>query len=217
MSDFGGLAGFGERPAVVVVDLCLGFTDPESPLACDLEEVMGATRELLDTARAAGVPVFFTTVSYDEAGTAAAHVFLRKVPALSILQPGSRWVEIDERLGRRDDEPVLAKAFASAFFGVPFAPLLAGRDTLVVCGASTSGCVRATVVDAMGHGLAPVVPRECVGDRSPRAHEQSLDDIASRYGDVVPAADVRAALTGSGPRGAAAPAGRGRAAPPATP
>ena len=80
---------------------------------------------------------------------------------------------------------MLVKAHASAFFGVPFAALLAGRDTLIVCGASTSGCVRATVVDAMQHGLAPIVPRECVGDRSPRAHEQALDDIGGRYGDVV--------------------------------
>ena len=102
-----------------------------------------------------------------------------------MLRPGSRWVEIDPRLGRQCDEPVLVKAHASAFFGVPFAALLAGRDTLIVCGASTSGCVRATVVDAMQHGLAPIVPRECVGDRSPRAHEQALDDMGGRYGDVV--------------------------------
>jgi nicotinamidase-related amidase len=184
MADFGGEAGFGERPAVVVVDLCLGFTDPASPLACDLDDVLVSTRELLDVARGR-CPVLFTTVSYDEVAAAAAHVFLRKVPALEILRPGSRWVEIDERLGRRDGEPVVAKAFASAFFGVPLAAMLAGRDTLIVCGASTSGCVRATVVDAMQHGLSPVVPRECVGDRSPRAHEQALSDIGGRYGDVV--------------------------------
>lgn len=191
---FGGAAGFGERPAVVVVDLNYGFTDPESPLACDLDDVLGACRELLDAARGAGVPVFFTTIEYDEVGEAAAAVFLRKVPALKLLRPGTRWVEIDERLGRREDEPVLVKAHASAFFGVPFASMLAGRDTLIVCGASTSGCVRATVIDAMQHGLAPVVPRECVGDRSPRAHEQTLEDIGGRYGDVVSLGEVAGAL-----------------------
>jgi nicotinamidase-related amidase len=190
MPDFGGEAGFGERPAVVVVDLCLGFTDPASPLACDLDDVLDTTRELLDAARGR-CPVLFTTVSYDEVARAAAHVFLRKVPALGILEPGSRWVEIDERLGRRDSEPVIAKAFASAFFGVPLAAMLADRDTLIVCGASTSGCVRATVVDAMQHGLSPIIPRECVGDRSPRAHEQALSDMGGRYGDVV---DVSAAI-----------------------
>jgi maleamate amidohydrolase len=191
---FGGAAGFGARPAVVVVDLNVGFTDPASPLACDLDDVVASTRSLLDVARGAGVPVFFTTIAYDAVGAAAAAVFLRKVPALGILEPGSRWVAIDERLGRREDEPVIVKAFASAFFGAPFAPLLAGRDTLVVCGASTSGCVRATVVDAMGHGLSPIIPRECVGDRSVAAHEQSLEDIAGRYGDVVALAAVTEAL-----------------------
>jgi maleamate amidohydrolase len=189
MADFGGEAGFGERPAVVVVDLCLGFTDPASPLACDLDDVLVATRELLDVARGR-CPVLFTTVSYDEVGAAAARVFLRKVPALAILQPGSRWVEIDERLGRLPEEPVIAKAFASAFFGVPLAAMLSDRDTVIVCGASTSGCVRATVVDAMQHGLSPIVPRECVGDRSPRAHEQALSDMGGRYGDVVELSDA---------------------------
>ena len=94
--DFGGTAGFGERPAVLVVDLNLGFTDPSSPLACDLDDVVASTRELLDAARENGVPVLFTTVSYDAVAEAAAAVFLRKVPALRILEPGSRWIELDE-------------------------------------------------------------------------------------------------------------------------
>ena len=192
--NFGGAAGFGERPAVVVVDLNVGFTDPASPLACDLDYVLVACRTLLDAARAAAVPVFFTTIEYDEVGEAAAAVFLRKAPALKVLRPGTRWVEIDPRLGRRCDEPLLVKAHASAFFGVPFAALLAGRDTLIVCGASTSGCVRATVVDAMQHGLAPIIPRECVGDRSARAHEQALDDMGGRYGDVVALEEVLSEL-----------------------
>ena len=198
MPDFGGQAGFGARPAVVVVDLNLGFTDPASPLACDLDDVLVQTRALLDVARARGVPVLFTTIVYDEVASAAAAVFLRKVPALRVLAPGTRWVEIDPRLGRRPEEPVIAKAHASAFFGVPLAALLAGRDTLVVCGASTSGCVRATVVDAMQHGLSPIVPRECVGDRSVRAHDQALDDIGGRYGDVVSAGEVARALEQAG-------------------
>ena len=191
---FGGAAGFGERPAVVVVDLNVGFTDPESPLACDLDDVLVATRRVLDAARGAGVPVYFTTIEYDEVGEMAAAVFLRKAPALKVLRPGTRWVEIDPRSGRQCDEPVLVKAHASAFFGVPFAALLAGRDTLVVCGASTSGCVRATVVDAMQHGLSPIIPRECVGDRNARAHEQALDDMGGRYGDVVSLQEVLSEL-----------------------
>jgi nicotinamidase-related amidase len=184
----------GERPAIVVVDLNLGFTDPSSPLACDLDDVLVACRALLDAGRAAGVPVFFTNIVYDPVNAAAAEVFLRKVPALRVLSPGSRWVEHAPRLSPRESEPVIVKAHASAFFGTPFASMLAGRDTLIVCGASTSGCVRATVVDAMQHGLAPIVPSECVGDRSARAHQQALDDIAGRYGDVVALGEVARAL-----------------------
>ena len=195
---FGGAAGFGARPAVVVVDLNLGFTDPSSPLACELDDVLLRTATLLDVARRRGdVPIFFTTVVYDDVGSAAAAVFLRKVPALRLCAPGTRWVEIDARLGRVESEPIIAKAHASAFFGTPFAALLAGRDTLIVCGASTSGCVRATVVDAMQHGLSPIVPRECVGDRSSRAHDQALADIEGRYGDVRSVEEVIAALEAS--------------------
>ena len=199
---FGGGAGFGPRPAVVVVDLLNGFTDPESPLGADLDAVVESTRTLLDGAREAGVPVLFTTVVYDEANERAAAVFLRKVPALRVLRPGSRWIEVDARLGRRDDEPVLSKAFASAFFGTPLASMLAGRDTLVVCGASTSGCVRATVVDALQHGLAPIVPRECVGDRWPAAHDANLFDMEAKYGDVVSLSEAVGAMHQTGQRAA---------------
>jgi maleamate amidohydrolase len=196
VTHFGGAAGLGQRPAVVVVDLIRGFTDPRCPLGADLGDVVGATRTLLDVARDRGVPVWFTTTCYDDERAAQAAVFLRKVPALRTLLPGSEWVAVDERLARRDDEEVLVKSFASAFFGTGLAERLRGRDSLVVCGASTSGCVRATVVDALQHGLAPVVPREAVGDRWPEAHAQSLYDIEQRYGDVVAADDVRAWLDG---------------------
>jgi maleamate amidohydrolase len=200
--DFGGGAGFGSRPAVVVVDLIEGFTDPASPLGADLDEVVAATRTLLDAAREAGVRVLFTTVVYDEANARAAAVFRRKVPALDVLRPGSRWIEVDARLGRRDDEPVLAKAFASAFFGTALTSMLVGCDTLVVCGASTSGCIRATVVDAVQHGLVPVVPRECVGDRWAAAHEANLFDIEAKYGDVVSLSEAVGAVHEAGQRAA---------------
>jgi maleamate amidohydrolase len=199
---FGGDLGFGARPAVVVVDLVNGFTDPASPLGADLSAVVESTRTLLDAAREAAVPVLFTTVVYDDANERAAEVFLRKVPALAVLRPGSRWIEVDARLGRRDGEPVLPKAFASAFFGTPLASMLAGRDTLVVCGATTSGCVRATVVDALQHGLAPVVPRECVGDRWEAAHEANLFDLQAKYGDVVPLSEAVGAMHQAGQRAA---------------
>jgi maleamate amidohydrolase len=189
---FHGRTGFGRRPALLVVDVNRGFTDPASPLVCDLEDVVVAIRRLLEEARRAELPVVFTTVSYDEGDRIAAAAFIDKVPALLTLEAGSRWVEIDPRLAPQPGEPVLNKLFASAFFGTPLGSMLAaaGCDSVIVTGASTSGCVRATVVDALQHGYRPVVPREAVGDRNPAAHEANLYDIDAKYGDVVPLAEV---------------------------
>lgn len=193
---FHGRAGFGTRPALVVVDVNRGFTDPASPLVCDLDGCVEAIARLLDVFRRAGAPVVFTTVCYDDAGKRAAAVFIEKVPALLVLEPGSEWVEIDSRIAPVEGEPVLAKYFASAFFGTALAELLtsAGCDTVVVTGASTSGCVRATAVDALQHGYRVVVPREAVGDRNPAAHDANLYDIDTKYGDVVALDDVVAHL-----------------------
>jgi maleamate amidohydrolase len=184
---FHGRAGFGDRPALLVVDMNVAFTDPRSPLACDLDDVVGAIARLLDEARRAQIPVVYTTVAYDEGGKQAAAAFIDKVPALLTLETGTGWVEIDPRLAPRPGEPVLTKLFASAFFGTTLGSLLVatGCDSVVVTGASTSGCVRATVVDALQHGYRLLVPREAVGDRNPRAHEASLYDVDAKYGDVV--------------------------------
>jgi maleamate amidohydrolase len=189
---FHGRAGFGNRPALLVVDVSRGFTDAASPLACDLDRCVEAIAELLDAFRKAGLPVVFTTVCYDELGRQAASVFIEKVPALLVLEPGSEWVEIDPRIAPADGEPVLSKTFASAFFGTTLASALAtaGCDTVVVTGASTSGCVRATAVDALQHGYRVVVPREAVGDRNPAAHQANLYDIDAKYGDVVSVDEV---------------------------
>lgn len=189
---FGGRAGFGERPALVVVDLSLGFTDPRSPLACDLEHVVAAVGRLLDEGRRAGIPVVYTTVAYDEGDKRTAAAFIDKVPALLTLAAGGRWVEIDRRIAPMPGEPVLTKLFASAFFGTPLASLLAasGCDSVVVTGASTSGCVRATAVDALQHGYRTVVPREAVGDRDAAAHEANLSDLDAKYADVVSVDEV---------------------------
>ena len=195
---FHGRAGLGRRPALVVVDVNRGFTDPESPLVCDLDGVVDAIRRLLDGFRAAGLPVAFTTVAYDEAGRQAAEVFIAKIPALLVLEAGNRWTEIDPRIAPRPDEPVLTKLWASAFHGTPLASFLTtqGCDSVVVTGASTSGCVRATAVDALQHGYRVLVPRDAVGDRNPAAHEANLYDIDTKYGDVVTTDDV---LSGIGP------------------
>ena len=193
---FHGRAGFGERPALVVVDVNRGFTDPASPLVCDLDDCVASIARLLDAFRRAELPVVFTTVCYDDFGKQAAAVFIEKVPALLVLEPGSPWVEIDPRIAPAEGEPVLSKYFASAFFGTTLASVLASAaaDTVVVTGASTSGCVRATALDAMQHGYRVIVPREAVGDRNEAAHEANLYDLDTKYADVVSVEAVLAEL-----------------------
>jgi maleamate amidohydrolase len=188
----------GRRPALVIVDLVRAFTDPTSPLACETDGAVAATAELLDRFRRAGWPVVFTTVIYDDAGAAAAALFLDKVPALAIMTPGSPWVEVDPRLAPRPGEPVISKLFASSFFGTNLATMLtaAGADTVVVTGASTSGCVRATVVDAMQYGYRVVVAEDGVADRAPGAHAASLTDMQAKYAEVMSLADTIGWLEG---------------------
>ena len=198
----GSRVGFGSRPAVVVVDYIVGFTDPSSPLAGDFSRELRATKSLLNAMRRRGFPVFFTTTAYDKAMTEAG-VFVRKVPSLSVLQRGSRWVAIDPSLKRRRGEVVIEKQYASAFFGTPLASTLhaQGVDTLIVTGCTTSGCVRATAVDGLQHGLRVIVPRECVGDRADGPHEANLIDIDGKYGDVMATRDVIALVNQSASRG----------------
>jgi maleamate amidohydrolase len=193
---FHGRAGFGSRPALLVIDVSVGFTDPASPLVCELDEVVDSIGRLLDHVRRPALPVVYTTTAYDEAGKRAAAAFIDKVPALLTLEPGSRWIEIDPRIAPRPDEAVLTKVFASAFVGTTLASILAseGCDSVIVTGASTSGCVRATAVDALQHGYRVAVPREAVGDRNPAAHEANLYDIDTKYGDVVSLDDTLAHL-----------------------
>ena len=189
---FGGRGGFGRRPALIVIDMTLGFTDPESPLACDLDGPISEIEKLLEAARRAEIPIIFTTIAYRESDKLTAAAFIDKVPALLALEAGTRWAEIDPRIAPRETEPILNKLFASGFFGTPLGALLtaAGVDTLIITGASTSGCVRATAVDALQYGFRPVVPREAVGDRNPDAHEANLYDVDAKYGDVVPVGEV---------------------------
>ena len=195
--DFGGFgdaSGIGVRPAVVVVDFIKGFTDPDCPLGSNLDSEVEATCRLLGAARAQSLPIYFTTVVYSEADKRAGY-FLKKVPALGVLTPESAWVELDTRLGRLETEPLFIKRFASAFFGTDLNAYLAFErvDTVIVTGCTTSGCVRATAVDALQHGYRLVVPEACVGDRSREAHEANLRDIQTKYGDVVA---LRAVLEG---------------------
>lgn len=195
---FGGRQGAGDRPCLVVIDMNYGFTDPQSPLHCDTDSAVDAIQRLLAAARESRAPVVFTTLEYDEGARRVAKAFIAKAPGLLTLAPGSRWPQIDERIKPLPGEPLLMKLFASAFFGTPLTALLAshGCDTVIVTGASTSGCVRATAVDALQHGYRVVIPREAVADRAPGAHEASLLDLDAKYGDVIGCHEAEALLRG---------------------
>jgi maleamate amidohydrolase len=194
-SGIGHRVGFGRRPALVVVDLQNGFTDPACPVGGELGEVLDATASLLGEARRLELPIVFTAVGFDAAERETL-TWLRKMPGLRALEAGSHWCEIDARVAPVAGEPVYVKRASSAFFGTPLLTFLtaAGVDTVVVTGCVTSGCVRATTIDAVSYGLRPIVPEECVGDRAAVPHATNLFDIDAKYADVLPLADVVGSL-----------------------
>ena len=194
---FGLRMGFGERPAVAVIDFVNAFTDPAMPLGSELGPQIEATQRLLAAAREAGLPIFYTVIHYDEPDMADAGVWRLKQAGLVSLQAGTSAVELDPRLGRRPGEQVILKKYASAFFGTDFLSRLnASRvDTLLIAGCTTSGCVRATAVDAVQSGIRPVVITEAVGDRAEAAHRQSLFDLDQKYADVVALDEALAYVT----------------------
>ncbi len=185
-SGFSSRVGFGECPALLVIDFIKGFTDTACPLGSNLDKEVEATKRLLDEFRCRKLPVHFTTTAYDEEMVSAG-VFVKKVPSLSHLKFGSKWIETDERLKPIAGEVVWIKQYASAFFGTSLASALTAQkvDTLVVTGCTTSGCVRASAVDSCQHGFRTNVVKDCVGDRSKPAHEANLFDLDAKYADVV--------------------------------
>lgn len=183
---FGDSSGLGARPAIIVVDFINGFTNPASALGSDLTSQLEATKTLLDHARSKAVPIVFTTVIYEPHYRDGGY-FIKKIPALKLLTADSEWVNVDEKLERDEtSEPLIVKKFASSFFGTHLHSFLTSErvDTAIITGCTTSGCVRATAVDALQYGYRVVVPEECVGDRSMEAHKANLYDIQTKYGDV---------------------------------
>jgi nicotinamidase-related amidase len=186
------LIGYGERPALLVVDLQTGFTDPEGALGGDLSAVVDRTARLVEAAHENDVPVVYTRIVTDHPDGADLGTWIEKIPTLEVLAAGSEWVELDPRLPRAGDDYVLEKKQASAFHETELDSMLAawGIDTIVISGCTTSGCVRASAVDACSHGYRPIVAEESVGDRATDPHEANLFDIHSKYGDVRPVGEV---------------------------
>lgn len=184
-AEMGQPIGFGESPAVLAIDLCLSMTDPSSPLGMEMDACVDSNAQLIDAARRAGVPVIYTTVERPKGYRF--DPLLRKVPTAATLEAGGPWKDIDPRVEPSGDEPVIVKWFSSAFFGTPLLSLLIPRriDTLVVTGTTTSGCVRATVADAVQYGYRVILPRECIADRAEAPHEANLFDMQMKMADVV--------------------------------
>ncbi|HEY8568571.1 isochorismatase family protein [Microbulbifer sp.] len=182
--------GLGKKPALLLVDMVVGFTSSRCPLGTDCPDVVEANRVLLERFRDLGLPVVFTTVVYHHDGEA--RVFRDRIQHLNLLTPDSEWVQIDPRLAPRDGEPVISKQWASSFHRTNLDDWLRGQgvDSLVVTGLTTSGCVRATVVDGLQYDYPVVVPREAVGDRNPEAHKANLFDMHAKYADVMALSQV---------------------------
>lgn len=177
--------GFGEKPAVLVVDMCQAYFDPEAPLYAGVPEVADACVALVAKARERNVPVLWTRVEYVPGG-ADGGIFYRKVGALGTFDRGNPYGDWLAALQPADDEVVITKQYASSFFGTSLAATLTswGIDTLVVAGVSTSGCVRASALDACQYGFIPIVVREACGDRDPAVHDANLFDLDAKYADV---------------------------------
>jgi maleamate amidohydrolase len=186
--------GIGAAPALVIVDFVIGFTDPAHFGGGNIGAAIARTVDLLALARGRGWPVVHTRVVYADDGSDCGG-FTRKVPALRRLTETSEISQIVPELTPAPGELILRKHNASAFFGTELAGWLASRrvDTLFIAGCTTSGCVRATVIDSCSYNFRTVVAEDCVGDRALGPHEANLFDMKQKYADVMSVADIDAA------------------------
>jgi maleamate amidohydrolase len=183
---FAGTLRPGRRPAVLAIDMMRAYFEQASPLCLPSRDCLASGARVLSAARASGVPVIHTRVEFAPDGSDGG-VFVRKVPALEHLYGGGPLSELMPEVAPVEGELVITKQYASAFFGTSLASTLVARgiDTVVLVGVSTSGCIRATGVDAVQHGFIPLVVRDAVGDRTPQTHDANLFDLQAKYAEVV--------------------------------
>lgn len=193
---FGGKLPFGSKPALLIVDVVMAYLDPASPLYAGVEAALASNESLAAAARAAGIPVIFTNIAYAEDGRDGG-MFFRKVPALKAFIAGSPLGAFPPTLQPQPGELVVTKCYPSAFFGTSLAATLhvMGIDTLVIGGFSTSGCVRASALDALCSGFAPFVVAEASGDRAEGPQQQNLFDMQAKMAEVISEADAIAMMS----------------------
>ena len=188
---FDGHLPFGQSPALLIVDFVLAYLDPKSPLYAGVEDALASNERLLAAARTAGIPVIFTNIVYAPGGEDGG-IFYRKVPALKVFDRGSPFGAFPDSLQPHDGDLVISKQYASSFFGTNLSATLKAMDidTLLITGLSTSGCVRATALDACQHGFLPFVVRDACGDRHPAPHDANLFDLQAKYAEVISEAEA---------------------------
>lgn len=193
---FGQTVGFGRMPALLVVDFVNGFTDPDILGGGNILNAVEATKPLLAFFRGAGLPIVFTRIVYADDGSDAG-VWCRKVPRLRDLTEKAHASQVVDALAPREGELVIRKTQASAFFGTHLAGhlTLKGVDTVVLAGCTTSGCIRASAIDAMSLNYRVVVAKDCVGDRAIGPHEANLFDMGQKYADLLAGDAVAEALS----------------------
>lgn len=193
--NFGNQSGFGERPALLIVDFVNGFADPDTFGGGNIGDAIANTKRLLADCRDKGVPVAYTRVVYADDGSDAG-VFCLKAPGLVVLTEDASASQVVDELAPIDGEYIVRKTQPSAFFGTSLASWLTSRqvDTVIVTGCTTSGCVRASVIDSMSHNFKTIVASDCVGDRALGPHEANMFDMAQKYADLMTADEVMGAL-----------------------
>lgn len=191
---FGGTLAPGDAPALILLDFARAYFDPSCGLYAAVEAQRAAAARLADAARAAACPVVFTRVEY--APGADGGQFYKKVPALKAFDRDNPMGDFTPELAPRTGDIVVTKQYPSAFFGTDLAARLHARgvDTCLVTGLSTSGCVRATTLDALCHGFVPLVVEDACGDRDARVHDASIFDLRAKYAEIVTADDAIAYL-----------------------
>lgn len=215
---FGGSLKPGARPALLLIDFARAYFDADSPLYAGVESARASAARLHAAARRAGVPVFFTRVEYSPDGREGG-VFWHKVAALKVFVRGNPLADFTPELSPLPGDEIVTKHYPSAFFGTDLAEQLdeRGIDTVVITGVTTSGCVRASAVDALCHGFVPLVVVDAVGDRDARVQEANLFDLAAKTAELVGETDVMAyfAAVGRAPAPACPVASSGDGPPPA--
>ena len=192
--------GFGQRPALINIDLANAWTRPGYAFSCDnMDVIIPAVQDLLAASRAKRIPIVYTTTAYNvtEGPNSDMGLWHKKIPA-ELLQLGSEDCQIDDRIAPEADEQVIVKKRASAFHGTYLAGFLRARqvDTVIITGVTMAGCVRHTTEDAIAEGFRPIVVREAVGDRVAGVVEWNLFDIDAKFGDVEPVETVLDYLDG---------------------